>query len=95
MVMFASSFLLSLLPGNDKILLFVTIFPFSKCTLTELVLLHRSSQALTKLSGLPDLLLVHAIGRGHESAVEHLGIVAHLDSLSVEIASVLPEERRQ
>jgi hypothetical protein len=78
MVMFASSFLLSLLPGNDKILLFVTTFPFSKCT--ELVLLHRSSQALTKLSGLPDLLLGHADGRGNEGAVGHLGIEAHLDS---------------
>ena len=40
-----------------------------------------SSLALTMLSGLPDLLLGYADGRGHEGAVEHLGVLAHLDSL--------------
>ncbi len=38
-----------------------------------------SSQALTKPSGLTDLLVGHADGRGHEGAVAHLGVVAHLD----------------
>jgi hypothetical protein len=42
-----------------------------------------SSQALTKPSGLPDLLLGHADGCGHVGAVEHLGIVVHLDCLEL------------
>jgi hypothetical protein len=35
--------------------------------------------SLTKLSGLQDLLVGHADGRGQEGAVEHLVEVAHLD----------------
>jgi len=39
-----------------------------------------SSQALAKLSGLPNLLLEHAACCGHQGAVLYLGITAHLDS---------------
>ncbi len=53
-----------------------------------------SSQALAKLSNLPDPLLGHADGRGHDGAVEHLGVVAHLGSF-IKLASVRLDERRQ
>ncbi len=53
-----------------------------------------SSQALAKLSNLPDALLVHADGRGHEGVVDHLCVVAHLGSF-IELASVSLDERCQ
>jgi hypothetical protein len=42
-----------------------------------------SSQALTRPSGLPDLLFGHIGGRGLEGVVEHLDVVEHPDCLSV------------
>jgi hypothetical protein len=39
-------------------------------------------------SGLPDLLLGHADGLGHEGAVVHLAIVAHLGSFIIEFDNV-------
>ncbi len=45
--------------------------------------------SLTKLSGLQELLVGHADGRGHEGAVEHLGEVAHLDHFAEFLGLVL------
>jgi hypothetical protein len=57
-----------------------------KASLGEISLIAQAwvyyCQALTKPSGLPDLLLGHVNGCGHKVAANHLGIVAHLDCLN-------------
>ncbi len=44
---------------------------------------------MIKPSSLPDLLIGHASGHGHEGAVEHLGVVVHLDHFVACLESVL------
>jgi hypothetical protein len=48
-----------------------------------------SSQALTRPSGLPDLLFGQVGGRDREGVVKHLGVVENPDCLSVCRVSLL------